>query len=122
MIAALSTAYIGCRNSEKPAKTNFPAQNFLAARDENSDLLKLVVEVGAGGKLSLNKIEIGTIADASPLCEKLKAIFDDRRRTGVASREVYVYPRRRTTRNDLENLIEKLAQNDASPIFLIGDD
>lgn len=120
--AAVCIAHFGCGRETENYADGFIEQNSAVLIDRNSDPLMLVVEIGDGGKLSLNKIETGTIADAEPLCGKLKTIFEDRRRTRITERGIYVYPKAKTARRDLKYLIEKLAQTDASPIFLIGGD
>lgn len=120
LVAAICAAHAACQKPENKAERYFFGQNSAVSLDRSRSPLALVVEIGAGGKMSLNKIETGTIYDAAPLCEKLQAIFADRGRTGIAERKVYVHPQTEIGRNDLENLIEKLTQTDASPILLVG--
>ena len=55
-----------------------------------ADALALVVGVDKSGKLTLNQIEIGTIADPTILSEKLKAIFEDRRRSSIEETEIVI--------------------------------
>ncbi|MCA1624810.1 MAG: hypothetical protein LC768_15085 [Acidobacteria bacterium] len=79
----------------------------------------LRVEIDEDGKLSLNKIETGTTADPTLLAEKLKVIFDDREKTSVSEREVVIMPRGEIKNEDVEKLIENLANVKASPIRVI---
>ena len=79
----------------------------------------LVVEIDEDGKLSLNKIETGTIADVSLLSEKLKAIFEDREKTSIEEREVVIDPQGKVKNEDVEKLIENLADVKASPIRVV---
>jgi len=89
--------------------------------DKKPDPLLLVVGITKDGKLSLNKIETGTIADAT-LREKIKAIFDDREKTGFVEKEVVINPQGEVETEDLEKLIENLAESKAAPIRLIKNE
>ena len=83
------------------------------------DPLMLVVEIGEDGKLSLNKIETGTIES---LTEKIGVIFDDRQKTGVTQREIFIDSKGNVAEQDLERLIESLAEMKAEPIRVIKNE
>ena len=83
------------------------------------DPLMLVVEIGEDGKLSLNKIETGTIES---LTEKIKVIFDDREKAGVAQRDVFIDAKGSVAKQDLERLIESLVEVKAEPIRVIKNE
>jgi len=64
----------------------------------------------------LNKIETGKIADATLLSEKLKVIFDDREKASIKEKEVVIEPQGKVRNEDLEKLVEILANLKTSPI------
>jgi len=115
-IFVLSLAFLDCKSSVKDYPVNFVDRNTVFALDKKEKLLMLVVEIDEDGKLSLNKIETGTIADVSVLSEKLKVIFDDREKTSIKEREVVIDPQGKIKNEDMEKLIENLADAKASPI------
>lgn len=86
---------------------------------EKSNQLRLVVEIDENGRLSLNKIETGTIRDLTSLTEKLKIIFDDREKAGIGEREIVIDPQGSVKNADLEKLIEGLAGVKAAPVLII---
>lgn len=86
---------------------------------EKSKPLRLVVEIDENGRLSLNKIETGTIGDLTVLNEKLQAVFDDREKAGIGEREVVIDPQGSVKNEDVEKLIENLAAAKAAPIRII---
>jgi hypothetical protein len=121
-IFMICLSLFGCQDSAKNYPVNFvdrkavfPIENQV----RKANPLMLVVEVAEGGKLSLNKIETGTIDDLALLSEKLKVVFDDREKAGINEREVMIDPRGRINNADLEKLIESLADVKASPIRVI---
>ena len=75
--------------------------------------------IDENGKLSLNKIETGTIDDAGQLSEKLRSVFDDRARSAIAEREVLIEMKGKIKKENLEKLIESLSAVKASPIRII---
>ena len=80
-----------------------------------------MVEITSDGKLSLNKIETGTIDDTAVLAEKLKSVFDDREKTSISEREVVIDRKGSVERKDLEKVIENLAGVKASPIRVLKE-
>lgn len=93
-------------------------RNAVFSLDKPNPLI-LVVKISEDGKLSLNNVEMAKIADVALLSEKLKSIFDDRERAGIDEREVIIDPQDKVKREDLEMLIETLADVKASPIRVI---
>jgi hypothetical protein len=81
----------------------------------------LVVGITVDGRLSLNKIETGTIADTTLLREKVGAVFDDREKNGFVEKEVVIDPHGEVETEDLEKLIECLAEAKAAPIRVVKD-
>lgn len=115
----LSLAFLDCQSSVKNYPVDFVDREVVFSPDKKPKPLALVVEIEEDGKLSLNKIETGTIADVSQLSEKLKVIFDDREKTSIKQREVVIDPQGKIKNEDMEKLIENLADAKASPIRVI---
>ena len=112
-------AFSGCQDSAKNYPVDFVDRSAVFALGKKPNPLMLVVEIDENGKLSLNKIETGTIDDITELSEKLKAIFDDRQKAGSDEREVVIDPQGKVKSRDLEKLIESLAERKAAPIRVI---
>jgi hypothetical protein len=81
--------------------------------------LLLVVEITENGRLSLNKIETGTINNLTILNEKLEVIFNDREKAGISEKGVIIDPQGNVKDEDLEKLIESLAAVKSAPIRVI---
>jgi hypothetical protein len=113
----------GCQQSANTYQVAFVERSEVFSRggsDKNSTHpLMLVVEISDDGKLRLNRIETGTIES---LTEKLRVIFDDREKAGVTQREIFIDPKGRVTEQDLERLIESLAEVKAGPIRVIKNE
>jgi hypothetical protein len=113
---------LGCQEAAKnypvgfvDRKAVFPSGNLT----QMPNTLMLVIGITEDGRLSLNKIETGTIADISLLSEKLKVIFEDREKASIKEREVVIDPQGKVRKEDLEKLIETLASIKASPIWIV---
>ena len=121
LIAVIWIASFGCQNSVK----NYPV-DFIDRRavllDNKPNPLLLVVELDESGRLSLNKIETGTISDQSILSEKIKVIFEDREKAGISEREAVIDPQGNVENENMEKLIESLAIAKAAPIRIIKND
>lgn len=117
----MSLSFSGCRNQERAAnrQVEFIDRNANLSLDRKSNPLLLVVGLNEEGRLNLNKIETGTINDTSILAAKLKVVFDDRERSGIAAREVVIDPPGNVKSEDLEKLIETVAKARAAPIRVI---
>lgn len=118
-IFVICLAFSGCKGSAKKYPVDLVDRNTMFAPDQKPAPLRLVVEIDENGKLSLNKIKTGTIADTTNLCEKIGAIFDDREKTGLVEKEVVIDPHGEVADEDLEKLIKSLAEAKAAPIRLI---
>ena len=114
-----SLAFLDCKSSVKNYPVDFIDRNSAFAPDKSQKPLMLVVEIDKDGKLSLNRIETGTIADVSLLSEKLEVIFADRERKSIMEKGVVIDPRGEIKKEDLERLIESLEGAKASPIRVI---
>lgn len=121
-IFVICLSFLGCRDSAKnypvdfvDRKAVFPIENQV----QKVNSLSLVVEIAEDGKLSLNKIETGTIDDLALLSEKLKVIFDDREKASIKEKEVVIDPKGKVKYEDLEKLVETLASIKASPIWIV---
>ncbi len=119
LILISSPAFLDCRNPAKNYPVEFVDRNAALAPDRSRKPLLVVVEIDEAGNLRLNRIETGTIADASILTEKLRVIFADRTNTSIGEREVIIDPRGKVGNKDLEQLIENLVTVKASPIRVI---
>lgn len=121
LISAIGLLLPGCRNSEGDYRVDFVDRRAVFALDKKPNPLRLVVELDENGKLSLNKIGTGTIDDVTDLSERIKAIFDDRRKLGIDEREVVIDPQGKAQSEQLEKLAKSLAKVKASPILVIKD-
>jgi hypothetical protein len=108
----------GCENSPKIVRVDLIDQKPAALNKKPNPLL-LVVGVDRKGGLSLNKIETGTTADLTILTGTLKIIFDDREKTGIKGKEIIIDPQASVKNDDLEKLIESLADLKAAPIRVV---
>ena len=118
VIFAVWLSFFGCQY----AATNqieFVDRNAGYSTGENQNPLTLVVAIDENGKLSLNKIETGTIDDAGQLSEKLRSVFDDREKSAIVEREVLIEMKGKIKKENLEKLIESLSAVKASPIRII---
>ena len=109
----------GCRVAESGYPVDVIDREVAISLDKRIDPLILVVEITADGKLSLNKIETGTIRDITVLSAALDVVFEDRRAAGISAREVVINPNGEVNGKHLERLIEALTKAKASPIRLI---
>jgi hypothetical protein len=120
-LAAACAAFAACGGG--PGKNvrpvEFVERGAVFTFDKRADPLLLVVEVREGGRLSLNRIETGTLDDPGVLCEKLAAVFEDREKAGIFEKEVIVEPRGNAGRKELEKLLEELSRARAAPIRVI---
>jgi biopolymer transport protein ExbD len=107
-----------CEKSPKIVRVDLIDRN-VATLNEKPNPLLLVVEIDEKGRLSLNKIETGTLSDLSVLNEKLEVIFDDRENQGIGEREIIINPQAGVNDRDLEKLIENLTTAKAAPIRII---
>ena len=115
-------ALSGCRDSPKIIRVDLIDRNTSSIVSEKPKSLRLVVEIDENGRLSLNKIETGTVRDLNGLNGKLEAIFEDRQKAGISEREVVIDPQSDVKNEDLEKLIESLAAAKAAPIRVIKTD
>ena len=111
--------FIGCKDSAKIYPVEFVNRSALFASDKKPNPLMLVVEIDEDGKLSLNKIETGTISDMSILSEKIEAIFEDRKNTGIIEKEIVIDPQGKVESRNLEKLVNRLGEVKAKPIRVI---
>ncbi len=121
LMIAVCLLLSGCRSSTNYYPVTFVERSeaLPEAEIQKTNPLLLVVEINGNGKLKLNKIETGTIADLSVLSEKIEAIFEDRRNNGVTEREIFVDLQGTIKGADLKKLIENLAARNAVPIRVI---
>lgn len=118
LIAVIWIASFGCQNSVKNYPVDFIDRHAVLL-DEKPNPLLLVVEITENGRLSLNKIETGTISDLAVLNGKLQIIFDDREKAGISEKGVIIDPQVNVKDEDLEKLIESLAAVKSAPIRVI---
>lgn len=121
-------------------KADIPTQ-----RDPNEDLsrlkpnpLTLVVSIGSDLQLKLNQDSLGSVNDVTPLAQRLKAVFDQRKdqrayrvgyetRTDVKEEDriektVFVKAPRATKYGDVVKVIDAIKGAGASPVGLQVDD
>lgn len=112
-------ALSGCQSSPKIVRVDLIDRNSESVPDKKPNPLLLVVGIDENGRLSLNKIETGTISDPAVLNEKLQIIFNDREKAGISDREIVIDPQGSIKNEDLEKLIQSLAGAKAAPIRVI---
>lgn len=117
-IAVIWFSFFGCQNSVKNYPVDFIDRHAVLLSNKPNPLL-LIVEIDESGRLSLNKIETGTISDLTILSGIVQVIFDDREKAGISEREVVIDPQGNVKNEDLEKLIESLASIKAAPIRVI---
>jgi len=110
--------YGGCKDTVRNYPVDLIDRRAVLLNKQPNPLL-LVVEIDESGRLSLNKIETGTISDPDNLIEKIEVIFEDREKAGHNEREVIIDPQGNVKSEDLEKLIESLAAMKAAPIRVI---
>ena len=114
-----SLAFFDCKSTVKNYPIDYVDRNAAFPPDKSRKPSLLVVEIKENGKLSLNRIETGTISDVSLLSEKLEVIFADRERNSNQEKEVVIDPHGEIKKEDLKKLIESLKEVKASPIRVI---
>ena len=116
-IAAASTVFQSCGSVGREPDIKFasrtPGPNVV-------DRSGLVVSINSDGKLALNTIETGTIADPAVLSEKLRAVIDDRRRSSVHENEVLIEMVGPVPYEDIEALIMSLKPLQLSRITVVA--
>jgi hypothetical protein len=120
-ICATGISVSGCTDSARSYPVHLVERSAVFSQDEELNPLRLVIEINENGKLTLNKIEAGTLSDTTFLSEKLKTIFTDRQKAAICTREVIILPRSKIENEELEKLIEALRISDAAPILVIKD-
>jgi hypothetical protein len=118
-IIAICLAFFSCQDSPKIIRVDFIDRNEFSMLDKQSNSLLLVVEIDENERLSLNKIETGTMSDLKVLNGILKVVFEEREKAGINEREVIIDPRGNVKNEDLKKLIESLAEVKAAPIRVI---
>lgn len=118
-ISLLSSSFLFCRSSLKNQPVDFVDRKVVFAVEKSSQPLLLVVEINGAGAFKLNKIEMGNIENTALLHERLKNIFADRARNSISQREIVIDRQGEIKNEDLEKLIESLANSGASPIRVI---
>lgn len=121
-ILLICASVFGCENSAATHRIQFVDRNQVSSHALTPQPLMLIVEIDAGGRLRLNKIETGTISDVSDLSEKIKVIFDDREKRGINEREVLIDSKINAEGEGFEKLLKTLADLKASPIRVIKND
>ena len=115
-LAALGCLVVyGCSSPATNVAVTFDPEGASLAGQPVS-ALKLVVEINSHGDLTLNRIETGTVADPALLAERLRAIFEDRRKASIGEREVLIEMEGSIRREDLDRLISTLAKAHVSAI------
>jgi hypothetical protein len=120
-ICATGLTLSGCTHSAGSYPVHFVDRSAVFSENEEPSPLRLVIEISENGKLTLNKIEAGTLRDTTFLSEKLKTIFTDRQKAAISAREVIILPGDRIEIEELEKLIEDLRISEAAPILVIKD-
>ena len=122
----LSISLQACGSPARSSSVVFVDESDVLAVDSGEGFvgsLSLTVEINGEGKLSLNRIDTGTIGDTTILRDKLKAIFEDRQKESVDERGIFVEMNGTVKHEDFEKLIDALRRTDAAPIRVIkGND
>lgn len=108
---------------ESKLKTKYSSVKFV---DRNSifssakpDPLMLIIEIGEDGELRLNASDAGTIADTAFLSQKIMAVFQERQKLSIAERGIVVDPKGNTKEEELERVVQTLADANAAPIQIV---
>ena len=91
--AVASSRQQACGSPARSSSVVFVDESDVLAVDSGEGFvgsLSLTVEINGEGKLSLNRIDTGTIGDTTILRDKLKAIFEDRQKESVDERGIFV--------------------------------
>jgi hypothetical protein len=120
-ICATGLSLSGCMDSASSGTVRFVERNAVFSEGEELKPLRLVIGINENGKLTLNKIEAGTLSDTSFLSAKLQAIFNDRKKAAISAREVIILPEYKIENEELKKLIEAVRISDAAPILVIKD-
>jgi biopolymer transport protein ExbD len=94
-----------CRPAERGPDVTFIDRAITAGDD---DPLALIVSVHSDGRLALNQIQTGTIGDPDLLNQRLKTIFEDRRRSSVYYNEVHIETVGTVNFEDVDRLIRSI--------------
>ncbi len=122
LVLGLSLLIASCRDSAKGSAVMFVDQSNVfpdQGPEQRANPLILLVEISGEGKLSLNRIETGSIDDTTILSERMTTVFKDREKSSIREREVVVEMKGSVAGKDLENLIDMLEGVNASPIRVI---
>jgi hypothetical protein len=120
-ICATGISLSACADSAKSYTVRFVERSAVFSEEEELNPLRLVIEISENGKLTLNKIEAGTLNDTRFLSEKLRTIFTDRQKAAISTREVIILPQYKIDNEELEKLIADLRITDAALILVIKD-
>lgn len=118
---AICLSFYGCQDSAKNYPVQFINRSDVFSHNKKTNPFMLIVEITEDGKLSLNKIETGTIADPTVLSEKIKAVFDDREKNEISKKEVCIDRKGEVKNDDLIKLIEVLERLNASSVRVIKE-
>ena len=121
LVFAAWFAFSACQKSSNGAMVTFIDRDevFTADTFKHADPLLLLIEIDEEGKLTLNRIEVGTIDDLNPLAGKLRTIFEDRARAEIAIQDVVIEMNGNVDGEHFEKLIESLSDIEAAPIRVI---
>ena len=107
----------GCGGAANAPYVSFVDQESVR---EAKDPLDLVISIDAEGRLTLNQIETGTIGDPGELTEKLRTIFEDRRRSSINEAEVLIEMAGTVAFDDIDALITSLRPLGPSRITVVN--
>ena len=111
-----STLVSGCGSAGRQPDITFADRAIAAPLD---DPLSLVVSIDSDGRLTLNRIETGTIYAPATLNEKLKSIFEDRRRSSIDKNDLVVETVGPVSFDDVDRLVRSLETLGPSRITVI---
>lgn len=98
----------------------FVERSAVFSPSEELNPLRLIIEINEEGRLTLNKIDAGSLDDTTFLSEKLETIFADREKASISARELIILPDYEIENEELEKFIKRLNISDA-PILVIRD-
>ena len=111
-----------CRGPSAQSMIVFVDRDTVYSNPDSSapaDSLLLVIEISEDGKLTLNKIDVGTTANLEKISETLERIFEDRARTAIEKRDVVIEMNGNVSGKHFESLIECLIKAHAGPIRVV---
>ncbi len=117
VLVCFATLLFGCGGPAHGPEFVFVDRQEIA-ESRAADPLALIVSVDPSGKLTLNRVDVGTIDDPQPLAQHLATIFADRKRAEINKRDVTIELNGNIQSRIFYELLARLDEADASPLMV----